>query len=92
MNSVEIIELKPKRQPLSITLQIVFVIAVLVSGVITLFFSDWMPLLYATLTLTLATMAWNNYKIMKRKWIPILYLVFSVITFVSCIYGILEYL
>ncbi len=83
--NVEVIELKPKKQPLSIVLQIIFVVAVLVTGIMTLFAKKWMFLLYASLTLALATMAWNNYKLAKRKWIPILYLAFSIVTLVSFI-------
>ena len=85
MNSVEVIELKPKRQPISITLQIVFVIGVLISGVASLFIKDLMPLLYAMLSLTLFTMAWNHYKLSKKKKLAILYIVFGIITFVSTI-------
>ena len=89
MNSVEVIELKPKKQPLSITLQIVFVVAVLISGVMTLFSKMWMPLLYGMLTLALSVMAWNNYKLSKRKWVAILYIVFAIVTLVSMIMELL---
>ncbi len=86
MNSVEVIELKPKRQPISITLQIVFVIGVLISGVASLFIKELMPLLYAMLSLALFTMAWNHFKLSNKKKIAILYIVFGFITLVSCIW------
>ncbi len=89
MNSVEVIELKPKKQPISITLQIVFVIGVLVVGVVTLFVKELMPLLYAMLSLTLFTMAWNHYKITRKKKLAILYVVFGIITLVSTIWELL---
>ncbi len=89
MNSVEVIELKPKKQPISITLQIVFVIGVLISGVVTLFVKELMPLLYAMLSLTLFTMAWNHYKITNKKKLAILYVVFGMITLVSTIWELL---
>ena len=81
--NVEVIELKGKKPPFAIILQFVFVLAVLVTGIMALFANKWMFLLYASLTLALVTMAWNNYKLGKQKWIPILYLAFSLITFVS---------
>jgi len=89
MNSVEVIELKPKKQPISITLQIIFVIAVLISGIASLFIKELMPLLYAMLSLTLFTMAWNQYKISKKKKVAILYAVFGIITLVSAIWELL---
>ena len=89
MNSVEIIELKTKKQPLSIILQVIFVIGVLIAGIMTLFSKQWMPLLYGMLTVTLAVMAWNNYKLSKRKWVALLYVVFSLITFGSMIWELL---
>ena len=89
MNSVEVIELKPKKQPISITLQIVFVIGVLVVGVVTLFVKELMTLLYAMLSLTLFTMAWNHYKITRKKKLAILYVVFGIITLVSTIWELL---
>lgn len=89
MNSVEIIELKPKRQPITIILQIVFVIGVLVSGVLTLFMKELMPLLYAMLSLTLFTMAWNHYKITKKKKLAILYIIFGFVTLASTIWELL---
>lgn len=89
MNSVEVIELKPKKQPISIVLQIVFVIGVLVSGIVTLFVKELMPLLYAMLSLTLFTMAWNHYKITKKKKLAILYVVFGIVTLVSTIWELL---
>lgn len=92
MNSVEIIELKPKRQPLSITLQIIFVLAVLASGIASFFIKEIMPLFYAMLSCTLFTMAWNHYKLSNKKKIAILYIVFAVITLVSAILEVLELL
>ena len=89
MNSVAVIELKPKKQPLSIVLQIAFVIGVLVAGVATLFMKELMPLLYAMLSLTLFTMTWNQYRIMKRKKIAVLYLVFGIVTLVSTVLELL---
>lgn len=89
MNSVKIIELKGKKQPFTVILQIVSVVAVLISGVMSLFSNMWMPLLYGMLSFALLIMAWNNYKLANRKIVAGIYVVFAVVTFVSMILELL---
>ena len=89
MNSVEVVELKPKKRPISLILQGIFIMGTLLSGVATLLSKDWLPLFYFMLSLTLFTMAWNYYKLAKKKRIPILYVAFAVVTLISAILELL---
>lgn len=91
MNNVKIIEVKSHDfKAVTLYIQILLIIALIIFGVITLFFNEKMLfVVYFLLSATLGIMAFNNYKFYKRKYISILYIGFSVLTFVS---GILELL
>ncbi len=89
MNSVEVIELKRPKLPLTVILQILFSLGVLVSGIVTLFWHKWLFLFYGTLTLTLFTTAWNQRKSMHKKWMFALYIGAGIITLVSMILELL---
>lgn len=91
MNNVEVIEIKSLNyKKIALYTQIVLSLLLLIFGVITMFFnSDFMPVVYILLSLVLFIMAWNNYKIYKRKYITVIYLLFGIVTLISFILELL---
>jgi 4-amino-4-deoxy-L-arabinose transferase-like glycosyltransferase len=91
MNNVEVIEIKNfNLKRFTLYLQIFLSILLLIFGIITMFFNqDFLMVVYILLSLVLFTMAWNNHKIHKRKYMTILYIMFGFVTLVSFIVEIL---
>lgn len=87
MNNVEVVEIKSfNSKKVFLYLQVFLSVLLLIFGIITMFFNkDFMIGVYLLLSLVLFMMAWNNFKIYKRKYISILYTIFGIITLVSFI-------
>ena len=91
MNNVKIIDIKTHDfKAITLYLQLILMIALVIFGVITLFFNkDMIVVVYFLLSGILGLMAWNNHKFYKKKYMSILYLAFTLLTFIS---GVLELL
>ena len=91
MNSVKVINIKTHNlKAITLYLQLILMAALVIFGVITLFFNkDMIAVVYFLFSGILGLMAWNNHKFYKKKYMSNLYLAFTLLTFIS---GILELL
>ena len=70
---------------LGVTLQFVFTIIVVMMGIISLFFDNIFPYFEIVMALDLFIMAFNNYRIYKKPYLTIVYIVFCVFLIISSV-------
>ena len=87
--NTKVVELKNKRlfQP-TMVIQFLLTIAIFIVGIITVFNNNIINIFYGLLALDLLTLAYNNYKFFKKKYMNYFYILFATYLIISIIINI----
>ncbi len=77
--------MKKEIKNIGLLLQLIISVSVVIIGIISIFVSEFILGLQILLFLTMLIMSYNNEKIFKRKYLTIIYLIFSVVLLISVI-------
>lgn len=90
MNNVKIIELKEHtNRAVSLLVQIILLEMIIVFGVVMIFEPSLNKVLYTLIGLIMFSMAYNNFKFYKKKYMTLIYIIFGIFIIINTFFGII---